>query len=125
MRLSVNSTSEDLIVEPIEEAVALYDDMLKELSKSMVRNPLFNCFHTRPVAASSRIPSGDANLFTHHVCATYISKDPIRILPRDFTNTAIQENRRNEPGRSQGFEFTMFTIDNGLQVSNTANQMRE
>jgi len=39
--------------------------------------------------------------------------------------TILQEHRKAEPGKSHGLEFTMFTIDNGLQVSNVLNQMEE
>jgi hypothetical protein len=36
MRGHANAATDDLIVEPIEEAVALYDNLLKELHKFMV-----------------------------------------------------------------------------------------
>jgi hypothetical protein len=36
MRRPANAATGDLIVEPIEEAVALYDNLLKELQKFMV-----------------------------------------------------------------------------------------
>ena len=41
MRGHVISAADDIIVEPIEEAVAIYDKLLKELRKFMVSDFLF------------------------------------------------------------------------------------
>ena len=77
MRKSVNSAVDDVIIEPIEEAVALYDDLLKDLSKFMVSSPSSNCSHARSVATVSRVPSGHINLWTYHICAAQSFRDHI------------------------------------------------
>jgi len=41
MRGHVISAADDIIVEPIEEAVAIYDKLLKELHKFIVSDLLF------------------------------------------------------------------------------------
>ncbi|KAI4734749.1 hypothetical protein E4T50_14719 [Aureobasidium sp. EXF-12298] len=89
MKRSSKSATGDLIVEPIQEAVAVYDNLLDELHRFMIL--------------------GGRDWYSLKTC----------------TDTVLQETRKFESEKRHAVELTMFTVDNSLQVSSTANQMTE
>jgi hypothetical protein len=56
MKRPTTSVADDLIVEPIEEAFKLYDELLKELDKFMVSNLFTISPYIRPGGDRMRSP---------------------------------------------------------------------
>lgn len=128
MEVSVNSGSDDLIVEPIEEAVRIYNDLLEELYRFMVRNISSCCSLARSEATTcfvSQTANGNVILLSHHTLLIQILESGIWIFLRSCTDTVLQEAHRSEHEKANALELTMFTVDNGLQVSNTPDQISE
>lgn len=129
MRVSVNSASDDLIVEPIEEAVRIYNNLLKELYRFMVSNISFcGSFARSEVTTCFVSQTANGNVIAvpyHNLCIIHFPGSGIWISFRSCTDTRLQETHRSVYGKSNAVELTMFTVDSGLEVSNASNQMRE
>lgn len=77
MRGRIVSDADDLIIEPIEEAVALHGDLLKDLYRFMASTSFSYRSHARSVATFSRVPSGNVIPLTFHSCAAQFFRDYI------------------------------------------------